>query len=202
MPTIVRLLAVLHLSARAILMAAQAAAIVAAMTGNTHFPDPIPALDLLVKHLEDLDAALALPNGKGVAAVRKAAKLLVLADLQMLRAVVQAAADANPSLAGVIIESAGMSIRKVTSRQKNVFGATWGDFSGVVLLVAAVAARNASYRWQMSTDQINWVELPQTTQASTTVSGLTPATTCYFRYRAVTRKGTTDWSQIISILVK
>ena len=56
--------------------------------------------------------------------------------------------------------------------------------------------------WQMSTDRTIWTNLPATLMAKTTVSGLTPATTIYFRHRPVV-KGTTPsgWSQIVSIIV-
>jgi hypothetical protein len=38
-------------------------------------------------------------------------------------------------------------------------------------------------------------------ERGTTITGLTPATTYYFRFRALIRKGMTDWSQTISLLV-
>jgi hypothetical protein len=46
------------------------------------------------------------------------------------------------------------------------------------------------------------VSLPFTTQASTTVSGLTPGSTVHFRYRPVTKDGAGDWSQPVSIMVQ
>ena len=58
---------------------------------------------------------------------------------------------------------------------------------------AAIAARNAA--------RIGVVGDLPTLQASTTVAGLTPATLYYFRYRAVTKTGLGDWSQILSLLV-
>jgi hypothetical protein len=45
------------------------------------------------------------------------------------------------------------------------------------------------------------VSLPFTVQASTTVFGFPPASTVHFRYRAVTKDGTGDWGQTLSILV-
>jgi hypothetical protein len=47
-----------------------------------------------------------------------------------------------------------------------------------------------------------WVELPETLQARTSVTGLQPATTYSFRFRPVTRMGVGDWSQPLSLLVK
>jgi hypothetical protein len=41
----------------------------------------------------------------------------------------------------------------------------------------------------------------ETMKAVTVISGLTPGQTYYFRFRALTRKGMRDWSQIVSLLV-
>jgi hypothetical protein len=36
----------------------------------------------------------------------------------------------------------------------------------------------------------------------TVISGLTPGQTYYFRFRALTRKGMRDWSQVVSLIVR
>jgi hypothetical protein len=43
--------------------------------------------------------------------------------------------------------------------------------------------------------------MPATLQAKTSLTGLTPATTVQFRYRAVVKAGEGDWSQPIAMLV-
>ena len=70
-------------------------------------------------------------------------------------------------------------------------------------LVAAAAARRAFVDWQYSTDGgKTWTTMPSTLQAKTTLSGMTPASTVEFKYRAVTKTGEGNWSAPVSLLVK
>jgi hypothetical protein len=112
-------------------------------------------------------------------------------------------ADASVENGPSIIQSAGIAVRKTPVRAPRVFDAKPGATSGTVELVAAAAARRASYDWEYSTDGgKTWVAVLSTLQAKTTVSGLTPATTVQFRYCAVTKTGQGDWSPPVSLLVK
>jgi hypothetical protein len=52
-----------------------------------------------------------------------------------------------------------------------------------------------------SLDQKTWTTLPITVKAKTGVSGLTVATTYYFRVQVVTSAGVDNWSQVVSALV-
>ena len=96
-----------------------------------------------------------------------------------------------------------MAVKKTAVRHPRVFEATPGDVSGSAKLIAASAARRASYEWEYSTDGgKTWVTAPATLQAKTTVPGLTPGATVTFRYRPVTKTGEGDWSQPTSVIVK
>jgi hypothetical protein len=44
--------------------------------------------------------------------------------------------------------------------------------------------------------------MPSTMQAKTGLSGLTVGTTYYFRFQALTRTGTENWSQVVAFVVK
>jgi hypothetical protein len=204
MVTLARFIAVLKLATVISLLIKQGKAIVQAMTNNIWFTTPSPALAAVSALLDALEGAEVLARSKAPGAVkaRNAQLVLVVAALRALQAYVQSIADANLPHAEAIILSAGMFVKKVTPRQKNTFKATQGSVSGLVLLVAAHAAIKASYVWQWSLDMKSWTTLPQTMVAKTELSGLTPATVYYFRYRAVTKAGEGDWSQIISLLVK
>lgn len=68
------------------------------------------------------------------------------------------------------------------------------------MLDARALRRPVQYRWQMSTDQQAWTDLPESFNASTTVEGLTAATIYYFRLRTLTKKGASDWSAPVSII--
>jgi hypothetical protein len=72
----------------------------------------------------------------------------------------------------------------------------------VAKVVAASAARRASYEWQYSADGgKTWITAPATLQAKTKISGLAQEATVQFKYRAVTKTGEGDWSQVVSLMV-
>ncbi len=107
----------------------------------------------------------------------------------------------SPAEAEVVITGSGFSVRENFARVKEAFEATNGPASGQARLDARAVAADASYYWQWSTDRTNWVSVPETKKSFTTITGLTPATTYDFRFRALTRKGMTNWSQIVDLLV-
>src|SRR5262245_5375720 len=83
----------------------------------------------------------------------------------------------SPADAEAVITGSGFSVRKDLTRNKDPFAATYGLASGEVKLDVRATSYDASYYWQWSTDQKNWVSLPETRKASTMITGLTPATT-------------------------
>jgi hypothetical protein len=203
MVTTHRALVVLKLSNNSVALSKEGHAIIVAMTNNVWFGSPSPTLILLGDLLKALDDANVLAKAPGAAATRRTAMKAVVNALQQEAGYVQGIADANPAKAEEIILSAGMRVKRVTVRQRNTDQVNQGGLSGLVLLMAAVAGPTACYLWQWSTDQKNWTNLPQVFTSRTSVSGLTPATTYYFRYKTVKPKhGETDWSQVISLLVK
>ena len=179
--------------------------IVRAMTGNPSFPTPMPSLAVVQAAIDALTAAeaTALARTRGSAAARNERRTALVSILELLRAHVQATADASPENGPSIIESAGIALRKMPIMPPRVFEASLGVVSGSIKLVAPAAARRASYDWEISTDGgKTWVALDSTLQSKTTVSGLQPATYPQFRYRALTKAGKGDWSQTVSILVR
>ena len=62
-------------------------------------------------------------------------------------------------------------------------------------------APKAVYHWEHSMDQETWTHLPETMLTRTEVSGLESAKTYSFRFRAFTRAGWQDYSQVVSLLV-
>ncbi len=110
-----------------------------------------------------------------------------------LKAHVQGVADDDPDNAGSIIESAGMSVQPKGPGAKPLLTARRGAVQGSVVLAAKAAAKVATYLWQMSDDGgKTWTDLPNTLQAKTKVSSLVPGRTYAFRYRVLTRRGTSD----------
>lgn len=181
-----------------------AQAIVAALTGNAHFPTPNPPLATLSAALAALVAAETATEtrAKGTVPTRNAARTQLISDLRAATAYVQQIADANPEQADAIIASAGLAVRKSASHAKPTFSVRQGPTSGSVKLAARAAALRASYEWESSIDGgKTWTPAPPTLQAKTAVSGLPVGTVVQFRYRAVTKTGAADWSQATSLLV-
>ena len=176
------------------------------MTKNaTWFPSPIiPSLSDVGKHADDLEAAEINVKSrvKGAVPIRDDKRRIVEADLALLKAYVLAIAAASPALAAVIIESSGMSQKKVASRLKAQFEALLSKTPLVVILRAKSAGRNAFYEWQYSMNAGGtWVNIGTTNEASTTVTVPTAGVTYEFRYRATVKKQTGPWSQKVSLAV-
>jgi len=176
--------------------------VVTSMTNNPHFSAPSPPLATLSAHLEALDAAEAavLSRTKGTAEARDANRVTVTQDLGQLRAYVQSVADADPSEARAIIEGAGMNVKKVGSRGKSGLAVTQGPVSGDAHLVAKAPSRRAAYDWQYGLDGVTWISVPSTLGATTDIRGLVPGTRHAFRFRALTKAGESDWSQVVWLL--
>jgi hypothetical protein len=177
----------------------------AIVAGSASFPSPTPPMATFQADIAALVTAetAALARAKGAVDIRNAKLAVLKTDLENLKAYVQSVADAaNPTNAAAIIESAGMAVRKTTLHDKATLAVEQGSVSGTVVIRAKAVARRASYGWQYSTDQKTWTTLPQTLQAKTGVSGLTPATTYFFRVQGLISTGEGNWSDPVSFLVK
>jgi hypothetical protein len=200
-----RSVAVLKLSPRVKNVITFAQNITSALTNNTHFPSPNPTLATFQADVAALNTAetAVLSRTKGAVETRNAKLAIVRTDLENLKTYVQSvAALATPTDADAIIESAGMTIRKVTLHDKPALAAKQGSVTGTVNLAAKAAAKRASYNWQYSVDQKTWITVPETLQAKTGISGMTAGTMYYFRVQPVTSAGVGDWSQLVSLIVK
>ena len=203
-PKTQRSIAILALAKSVPALITQAKGIVTAVTNNPNIPNPQPPPATITTSVNDLESAemVAATRVRGAVATRNEKRAVLVSQLDQLKAGVQKEADANPEKAGSIIQSAGMTVRKTPNRRKHGFGAVPGPISGSVKLTSPVAARRASYEWEMSNDGgKTWQTLPVTLQAKTTVTGLQPGSTVTFRSRGVIKTGETDWSQPLSVLV-
>jgi hypothetical protein len=195
--------AVLRIPTRKSGVGAFATSVINAMTGNASFPNPTPPLATVSADLAAYEAAEAqvLTRVKGAAATRNTKYAVLRTDLEHLMAGVQQIADANPATAQALIEGAGFSIRKSTSRPKSAIKVETGTVPGSVKLSAKAVALRASYEWQYSTDQKTWTNAPSSLQAKTVIAGLTSGTTVYFRVRGVTKTGEGAFSQVVQIVI-
>jgi len=177
----------------------------AALANNPHFPLPDPIITAFIAALGPYDAAetAAQTRAKGTIAARNAAQVVYLGAIHALKARIQQVADANLDQAEAIITSTSLAVKKVSLRQKQSFEVRQGATSGTVHVIAKAAAARASYEWQYSIDGgKTWIDVANTLQAKTTITGLPVATTVEFRVRATTKSGQGDWSLPTSFLVK
>jgi hypothetical protein len=71
-----------------------------------------------------------------------------------------------------------------------------------VVLIALAQGDRVVYKWQYSLDQTTWIDLPDTLQAKTTVSGLPENTTVFFRLQCLTKDGLGDFSDVVEFCVR
>lgn len=180
-------------------------ALIAALTGNVHFPNPNPSVATLTDLLAKYEAAETATKSrtKGTVGVRNAARTALKSAIRTEVATIQQAADADPENAEAIITSTSLGVRKVAVRTKAPFTVKQGNVSGTAILVAKSAGTHAAYDWQMSIDGgKTYTEIPSTTRTKTTVAALPVGTTVQFRFRSLTPKGQSDWSQATGLLIK
>jgi hypothetical protein len=200
MDTVYRFYAALKMTTKVAGYANQCSAIVAKMGLVAKLQSPLLAQATTNIAALMIAEQLAHKGSPAQTADRNAKLEVVKADMRQLKALVQGAVDADLANAQVLIESAGMSVAKRTVRSKPPFAVKQGKVTGTAILVAKAVGRRASYEWLTSSDQKTWNALPNTVRASTSVSGLTPATLYYFRFRALTADGLSDWSAVVSFI--
>jgi hypothetical protein len=182
--------------------ATQCEAIANRLDGNPYVPNPTPSPSVVRGHVKQLRALETAARGGpvGAAAERDVVLSILRSDMNQLKASVQAAADQNQVESRAVIESAGMYVAKQYTRHTAPIAVRYGKVPGIVFVVAKSAGRRATYHWQMSTNQADWIDLPDTVVAKTSVEGLTAATFYYFRVRTLTRAGLSEWSMVASVI--
>jgi hypothetical protein len=177
--------------------------VLAKMTGNPNFPSPTPPLLSVGNALTAFETAeTTMSTSKQAAGDRAGKKAALIALLKHLRDYVQNICEANIDIAAAIADSAGMRLKKTMRRYKAAFAVVQGSVSGAVVCNIKVPGIPTTYYLSYSQDEKSWVSAPDSMLCKITVSGLTPGQTYYFRYRTLTRKGMSDFSQIVSFLVK
>lgn len=168
------------------------------LTGNTYFPGIWNAGGLTQTQFHaDVTAftnAETAVNARtpGAVGLRNAAYKTLKEDLDAVKAMVQAKANANPTIAVTIIESAGFFVKIRTTGQKRINAAYNTQIPGTVIITADGGGHT---QWEMSKDMVTITILPPTNGSKTTVSGLTVSDVWYFRSKKVdSKKKTYNWS--------
>jgi hypothetical protein len=179
-----------------------------AMTGNSFFPAPNPALATVQTHIDTADAAVtaAQSHAAGAVQARDEAMKILMDDLVHLTAYVQGIADANPAKAETIITSAGLKVKKQGEINKQDFIVKNNKVSGTVDLIAkGIDAPNSAHQWGISPDGTDWISLAldiaPTLAAHTKATGLKRGSIMYFRHREILKKGPGGWSHTVDIVV-
>ena len=175
------------------------------LQGNDRFSNPPVPYTVFAEDIVSLEEAEtnAATRAKGAAALRDAKLAKVKDDLGQYRAYVQSVVLSSASSidAAALVESANMSLRRQPARNTPEISAKNADVSGKVVLAAKSLGPATVYSWEYSLDQESWTPLAVTRKARTELSGLTAASTYYFRFRANTRAGMQDYSQVVSLVV-
>jgi hypothetical protein len=159
----------------------------------------------------DTAETLAGTRARGTAAARNVQRRTLLGMLKTILPLVQAIADASPTLGGTIatIEAAGLRVALVPKRIKAILAATQSLPGSSVVLEAnatalgALRTRKSFFNWQATADGTTWITLPSTPKTRTSVAGLTPLTTYGFRVALTDSSGVMgEWSPIVSFLVR
>jgi hypothetical protein len=181
----------------------QAEFIASCLANDPIYAGATPPLATFEAHVAALHQAAqnVYTRALGSVEARRAALVTVQTDLQALCTFVQQLAGASPDTGPAIIENAGMSLKNATGPVKSGFVVKQGKVSGTARLIARAETTRASYEWQYSLDGELWVSLESTMQASQDVPALVPGKMYFFRYRSLTKAGTGDWSQVVSLRV-
>ena len=173
------------------------------MSNNALFGTPSIPLTQLAADIAAYQASLS-GAGKLSTSTKRSIKRKLATDLKHLRDDVQTAVEQQTSLADAqkVAESAGMTLKRLGKIDKPELAAKYSGLSGVVVLDAKAVAPSASYYWQFSLDGKTWTSVPETMKSVTVISGLTPGQTYYFHFRALTRRGMRDWSQVVTLIVR
>ena len=172
------------------------------MHGNALYAGSAAKLATLLANTDTLQAVQSGTKTRPAthsAAERNVAMDVVKDNLRALQGDVQDLADADKTNARVIIEGAGMQVKKTSTREKQKNSATNGPLSGQVDLIGEGPG---PHEWRMSTDTVNWTYLPATKVAKTRVSNLPVGVIHYFQNRQIMPPGElSDWCQPVSIRV-
>jgi len=184
---------------------AQAKTIVSQIAANPKiFVSPNPPIATMNSLIAGVEAAQtnALARTVGMVAIRDAKVRELTDSLHTSRAYVEDLANLDPPTATATIQAAGFQLRKPAARNKPDLQVRQGALSGTVLLIAKAAGRRAAYTWQWSLDQKVWTDLQPTLKASTSAVNLAVGVMHSFRFRSVMKAGPSEWSQVVSLIVK
>ncbi|MGH7953865.1 MAG: fibronectin type III domain-containing protein [Limisphaerales bacterium] len=181
-----------------------ATAIVAAMTGNTNYPAPAPALPDVGAAVDNFVAgvAAAADGGLALTSAKNDLRAILIALLRELASYVQVTCKGDLTK----LLTSGFPIQKPQRQPIGTLPAPanlivkLGGVSGELDAKADPVFGAATYNWRLSTTIAPTVTLQsgQSTAASTTFGGLMPGTSYNIEVNALGAAGPSDWSNPVS----
>ena len=176
------------------------------MKNNPNFINPNPPLATIDKENGELISALAKAKDGS-----KADKALVWVKLRKIRlsmntlkSYVESTANNNAVTASEVIVSSGMDEKTFTPRKKRIFEVKNTNTSGTVKIWCPRTKKDFVFGFEYSLTpdiESSFVPVGFSPSASRTISKLISCKRYYFRWATITSAGTSDWSDVISIIV-
>jgi hypothetical protein len=180
----------------------QARYIVASMEKNKDvFPTPTPLLKDMTLIISELQELYTVSRGgdKELVAKLNAKAYDFDNELSSLANYVQTIANRDNEMGDVIIVSAGMDLKKLTTPGTRKFEVVNTKMPGRVVLKTKGEGR-ASYIWEFSLDQELWMSGKTTITCKTIFNNLKPGNRYYFRV-AIVKEEQGPWSHVIDLIV-
>lgn len=184
-------------------------AVLQAITGNIHFPDPDPGLDILSHLLLDYKEKLAAcrhTGGRQDTAAKNAARAVLSNQMRRLALYVTEAAQGDPEQ----LLSSGFELSRYPQPvpiPDMVSGVLLrdGKESGQIRLDFTMQSRVLFYEYRYAVKQhdqpLAWSEAVMTTASRGNIlKSLQPFLRHHVQVRAVNRSGRSDWSEAVSFV--
>jgi len=179
------------------------------------FVSPNPSMAVFGQQCADFEAAheaVVNTRAKGATGIRLAKRDIVRASATSELAYLQSLSDATPQNASTYAAQAGVRLWTPRSRNRDVLEADLVTGSpGEVALKAAASllvvpgsrpSRKRTYLWRHTLDGMkSFVSDDPTPVAHTTISGLPLNTLVGFQVAVKDSVGTSDWCQVVTVLV-
>jgi hypothetical protein len=170
------------------------------MQGNACFPSPPVLLSTLLAAVVELEEAEVATKRRtlGMASERDAKLAAVHSLLRQLATYVVTIARQQGPDGPAVVAGSGFSEKRPGGQGKWSLVAVPGARSGEADLRTERVGRGASYDWQYGTDGVHWLDCARTSEAKTTLTGLTPGALYHVRFRSFFRGVESDWSDPIT----
>ena len=178
--------------------------IVAAMTNNTSFLSPTPALSDVTARLDILEKAFdSVQSAKSEVSTRVVTQDKAAAEVDQILTQLAAYVEAVAGRDDTLITSAGMETKAARSTpsvpdEPEAVSAAAGSHEGVILLSWRPVPNAKSYTIESSTDPAaaaSWTHVAIATSATKAINNLKTGTRYWFRVAAVGAGGQSGWSE-------